>query len=238
MGLCRQFHNGWGTRGGIISESFVPLNKLIVYLGLTVAVLPCNFESMNELKIYFAIVFVILLIYSCKKDAPENNNQTPSPTPSSVLYSTSFEVNNSPDLTGWILFYDYYSGIPYDTIVGSSCPNGGTLALNLKTQKLHSSYAERYLTNLSGYKKLKLTFWATLYSGQNSVIASLTQLHNGTEIKSKEINLYVWNNWKEFIIQDTLNLSQTDSIRISFKGTGSTYESSDVICDLVKLEEL
>lgn len=189
------------------------------------------------MKSNFTILFVVLLFNSCKKDATVDNNQTPLVSPT-VLYSTSFEVNNNPDLTGWILFYDYYVGISYDTLVTSSCPNGGTLALNLKAQRLRYSYAKRYLTNLTGTKKLKLSFCATLYSGQNSVIASLTHLRNGTEIKSKEINLYVWNNWQEFIIQDTLNLSPTDSVRINFQGTGSTYESSDVIFDLVKLEEL
>src|SRR5688572_4817036 len=99
------------------------------------------------MKLYFAIVFVMLLSCSCKKEAAINNNQTSSP-PSTVLYSTSFENNNSPDLTGWILFYDYYYGVSYDTLVTSSCPNGGVLALNLKAQKLHYSYAERYLTKI------------------------------------------------------------------------------------------
>lgn len=195
-------------------------------------------QQLHKLKYYSKVLLMVLLLSSCKKESDENTNQPPSPLLPAVLYSTSFETNNSPDITGWNLFYDYYNGVSYDTIVASTCPNGGAWALNLKAQRLHFSYAEKYITNLGGLKKLKLSFMATLYSGQNSVTASLTHLRYGVVLKSKEINLHVWNNWIEFVIQDTISLSPTDSLRIYFRGTGSTYESSDVILDLLKLEEL
>ena len=70
------------------------------------------------------------------------------------------------------------------------------------------------------------------------MIASLSQIRNGLEISNKEINLSVWNGLNKFTIKDTLSLMQTDSIRIKFKGTGNTYESSNVIIDLVQLVEL
>jgi hypothetical protein len=172
---------------------------------------------------------LLFILCSCKKekDIPQID----------TLFETSFENNNIPDIAGWNLFYDYYSGVQFDTIVSSTCPNGGRWALNIKAQRLHSSHAERYLTNYSGNKFLSLSFYAILNLGQNSATASMSQIRNGVTIKNKEINLGVWNNWAKFTIIDTLNLVPTDSIKIKFKGTGSSYESSDFIIDLVKLEE-
>lgn len=189
---------------------------------------------MKHYVLTFGLIFLILC--SCKKD---KENPPSIETPQIyTLFETSFENNNIPDIAGWNLFYDYYSGVQYDTIVISTCPNGGQWALNIKAQRNHFSYAERYLTNNSGIKYLSLSFYAALNSGQNTVIASLSQIRNGLEISNKEINLSVWNGWNKFTIKDTLSLMQTDSIRIKFKGTGNTYESSNFIIDLVQLVEL
>jgi len=193
-------------------------------------------KRLNAKHLNILIFGLLFILCSCTKE----NEITPSDEPDQivVLFETSFENNNNPDITAWNLFYDYYSGVPYDTVVSSDCPGGGQWALNLKAQKLHFSYAEKYLTNFSGNKFLSLSCYATLNSGQNSATVSLSQIRNGLTIKNKEINLGVWNNWEKFTIRDTLNLVPADSIRIKFKGSGSTYESSDFIIDLVKLEEL
>ena len=188
---------------------------------------------MKHYALTLGLIFLILC--SCKKD---KENPPSIETPQiDTLFETSFENNNIPDIAGWSFFYDYYNGVQYDTIVTSTCPNGGQWALNIKAQRLHFSYAERYLTNNSGNKKLSLSFYATLNLGQNSVTVSISQIRNGLEIKNKELNLGVWNSWNKFTIKDTLSLMQTDSILIKFKGTGSSYESSDFIIDLVQLIE-
>ncbi len=180
-------------------------------------------------KLIFAFSIFAIIFYSCKKEVLPINEAKQNNT----LFETSFENNN--DISEWNLFYDYYFGVEYDTIVNSTCTNGGQKALNIKAQRKKTSFAEKYISNVSGNKILTLSFYATLYSGQNSATASLSQIRNGIIVKNKEINLGIWNDWEKFNVIDTLNLVTSDSIKIKFEGKGSTYESSDFIIDLVKL---
>lgn len=167
----------------------------------------------------------------------EKEDEISTPETPVIIYSSDFENNQQPVISDWMLMYDYYPGINYDTLVNSTCPEGGSWALNLKAQKLHYSIAEKYLTNLAGTKDLTLSFYAELISGQNSVTASLIQIRNGAEIYDETINLGVWNDWEQFTFRDSVTLQGTDSLCIRFKALGSTYESSDVMLDRILLEE-
>lgn len=182
-----------------------------------------------SMKSYTALFLSTLLLTSCAK---EDELTTTPFIQKIVLFETGFEAGNQ-DLNGWDLFYDYYAGVLYDTLVASDCPDGGNWALNLKSQKLHYSYAQKYLTNISGQQVLNLNFYATLYLGQNSLTATIAQIRNGTRIDESLLNTGVWNNWEQFSISDTFNLLTTDSILIRFQGTGSTYESSDSRLDRI-----
>lgn len=182
-----------------------------------------------SMKSYAALLLSTMLVISCAK---EDELTTIPPIQEIILFETGFEAGDQ-DLNGWNLFYDYYAGVTYDTLVASDCPDGGNRALNLKAQKLHYSYAERYLTNISGQQVLNLNFYATLYSGQNSLTATIAQIRNGTRIDESLLNTGVWNNWQQFYVSDTFNLLTTDSVLIRFQGTGSTYESSDSRLDRI-----
>jgi hypothetical protein len=184
------------------------------------------------MKLNTVLFSIILFLGSCAKE----DELTTTPTVQDVvILESGFESNGAQDLSGWNLFYDYYAGVSYDTLVSSDCPDGGNWALNLKAQRLHYSYAERYLTNISGPQVLNLNFYATLYAGQNSLTATIAQVRNGIRIDENLLNTGTWNYWKQFSVTDTFNLLSTDTILIRFQGTGSTYESSESIIDRIKV---
>ncbi len=191
-------------------------------------------EKHLQLKTHLLYVLVVIIFSSCKHDKDDNLTVPETPV---VLFSSGFEINQQPDISGWTFMYDYYAGIMYDTLVSSTCPNGGNWALNLKAQKLHFSTAEKYLSGFNGTKDVTLSFYASLNSGQNSFTAALVQIRNGAEIHEEEINGGTWNNWQPFTLRDSVSMIATDSLCIRFKATGSTYESSDVLLDRILLEE-
>ena len=179
--------------------------------------------------------FGLLLVLGCKK---ENEIIPPiSPTTSDTLYVTSFELNNLPDLSGWQFEYNYTGSGPWDTIVPTVCATGGQYALRVVADRLATSKAERYLTNLSGAKNLTLTFMATLNSGQNSASAYLRHIRNGTNLSLRFNGLAVWNGCQQFTMHDTLNFLPTDSLLIGFQGMGNTYETSNFLVDQILLKE-
>ena len=135
------------------------------------------------MKIQFALKmgFLLTLACACKK---ESLPPIVLPEPF-FFYATTFDSGGNPLISDWNFFNDYsLMGPPYDTLVPSTCPDNGGWALNIQAQRNGTSFAEKYFTHLPGNKRIKLTFFAALYFGQNATSFVLRQIRNGSEVKS------------------------------------------------------
>ena len=188
---------------------------------------------MRNFKFGLILAVLLILMSGCTLD---DSGPFPEEVPSTtVLFQSGFESNGAPDLISWHLYYEAVNW-GNDTLVSASCANGGSFALNLEADRLQRSYAEAFITQLSGPRVMLLSFKAMLFSGQNSITATLAQIRGGTVLRENEFALGTWNDCLDFGMTANMDLMPTDSVRIRFVASGSSYERSQVQVDEVMLK--
>lgn len=194
--------------------------------------LDCGFyfvRLMRNLKSLLAFAALLGCVSGCTLD---DGGPLPQPPSAVLLYQSEFETNGVPDASGWSFYYDAVDW-GNDTLVTPGC--SGAIGLNLEADRLGLSYAETYLTQFTGPHEFILSFKAELYSGQNSVTATLAHIRAGAVQQEREFGLGTWNNCTDFSMTANMNLLPTDSVRIRFTADGSGYERSQVLIDAVQL---
>jgi hypothetical protein len=184
------------------------------------------------MKKILALIFIVL-IFSCKKDKVEKNILTHN-TSVNLVCNSSFEINNLQSINCWNIVKDFST---YPDTFSTDVPHDGgyfSLRLNGIRDVNWEPYAETFVTNLSGEKIISLSAYIkAVYGGQVTNLI-LEQIRAGMVIRNKIFSDYAINGWEKFIINDTLTMLTTDSLRIKIVQT--TSQNSGSLIDLVELK--
>lgn len=155
------------------------------------------------------------------------------PGTNNLVYNPSFEMNGHGSLNCWNIVKDFTT-YP-DTFTTLVPNNGGNYSLRLEGSKdvNWDPYVETYITNISGLKIVSLSAYImSLYGGQ-AIYLTLDHIRGGQIIDSKSDSHWAFNDWKKFIVIDTLTLLNQDSLRV--KIIQNTGQNSGAYIDLIEL---
>ena len=144
-----------------------------------------------------------------------------------ILVNTSFEKNGSPSADGWTI-----SQPPLGNFVTDTPPGGGTYSIFLEASN-PGGLAKIQVAALSSINIYHLSFWAK----SKFVIggANLSFVRNGSVVDQKKLSIPD-TVWTMYILTDTFQVNQGDSIRIEFYAGISAIETGGSYFDLCKLE--
>ena len=177
-------------------------------------------------------VLTFILIGSIFMACQKEKNST-LPITNNLICNPSFEVDGHGSLNCWNIVKDFTTF--HDTFATMAPTNGGKFSLRLEgIRDVHwDPYAETYITNISGQKVISLSAYIMSLLGGQPIYLYLDHIRGGKVIESKSDCDWAFNDWKKFIVTDTLTLQNQDSLRVKIVQT--TGQNSSAYIDLVAL---
>lgn len=174
-------------------------------------------------KILLTILCSVLLLWNCDECSTCTN---PPGDEDKILVNTSFEKNGNPSADGWIITLGDFStdtpahGGEYSIFIEAGNPGG---------------FVETQVAALSSMNIYHLSFWAKskfVIGGTN-----LSFVRNGSVVNQKRLSIPD-TIWTMYILTDTFQVNQGDSIRIQFYAGISPIVPGGSYFDLCKLEAI
>ena len=176
----------------------------------------------KNLYLVFTLICFVIHLESCKKSAESNNIR---------IFYEDFETDTI--MSKWKFGGNYYRyNYSAKNIGGNYCLELSGLAIRVPFNSnvtFYDGIAETNISNQVGKKALELSAYSS--NAGNTSFLMLTHIRNGKILKQSQTNLL--SDWKKAIIMDTLDLLQTDIIKIKLVTESEMY----VMIDNIELKE-
>lgn len=160
---------------------------------------------MKPIIFFISFSVFVLIIASCQED--ENEIITPG---TNVLVNTTFEKGDSASADGWIISPPPLGGFSEDIP-----PGGGNYSLQLQASNPEGGRATITVPVILEKPVYEFTFWAKTYENSNSVFLDFISSSETPQTDTILVRDSVWTEYS--FTTDTLQVSQGDSLRITFQ---------------------
>jgi hypothetical protein len=174
------------------------------------------------MKILLFLVTFVFFFSSCSDEST-----SPEGLDNNLIKNSSFEFNGSPSFRDWNVSgeAEFYRDTP---------PDGGSYSVGIKESWIEFNSVSYSLAALPGSRVYTLTCWAK----SGGIPASIAfEVHNDTLLYSRvtEVTDTVW---RSYSIDETVNGTRGDTIKIFLKGSISQLLPSITYYDRCTLTEI
>jgi len=180
---------------------------------------------MKTVMFFIGIGICLFFITTCQEE------ETPitSPGNGNMLVNTSFERGDSTSADGWIISKEPLGGFVRDTP-----PEGGNFSLQLEASTPLGGTATITVPVLPNRQLYRLSFWAKA-DANSEATAVLDFISPATTPVSDTLNIRD-SIWTEYSLIDSFQVSEGDSLRITFNAGISELILFNSYFDLCKLQ--
>lgn len=155
-------------------------------------------------------------------------------TESSIIFTSSFELDGQPSINGWRL----PPGENYTSFVDQAPPEGGKWSLRLSPGRPPSEgYIEKVLSGINRTGIFKSSVWTTTNDQIQGSSVSLSQIRNNETINANTTSNFTYE-WAKIILIDTLEIIPSDTIIIKLSAGGAEISTAIILFDLVTFEQV
>ena len=174
------------------------------------------------MKILLLLTAAIFLFPSCSDEAT-----SPEEMDNNLIQNSSFEFNGSPSLRDWNVRgeVDFFVDTP---------PDGGRYSIGITESWIEFNSVSYTLAALHGNRVYTLTCWAK----SGGIPASIAfEVHNDTLVYSR-VTEVTDTLWRSYTIDETVNGTRGETIKIFLKGSISQLLPSTTYYDRCTLTEI